>query len=190
MKSLMIVGIAALIILAPVAAMAIDYSDYGDGSSSALTTRAWEKFALGTPSGYDDAIELTDACIYLYAGIADTQQAAISGDYFNSREPDAGTTDDDTVFSNWALNDVGTCWFIRGLAQYQKGQVTKARASFNNITNGKDRSATVHEAYIDAFAVDLGSDDVYGTADDFFWSVGKGAQSEVYKIDGDFPSAD
>lgn len=77
--------------------------DFGDYGSATLTTKAWEAF---TQKKYDDSIVFAKECIKRYQKDAAAMQKELS-------EPvDSG--DKEAVFEKWALNDVGTCYFIIG----------------------------------------------------------------------------
>lgn len=97
--------------------------DFGDSTSSTLTGKAWQ--ALN-----DDDLDLvliyTEKCIALYAETAKEMQASLSEYPWETNEE---------IFSYWALNDVGSCYFIQGEA-YRKFNMNKeARAAFNKVLN-------------------------------------------------------
>ena len=87
--------------------------DFGDFSSSAITTKAWG--ALESKN-YDDAIAYTNKCIEMFKGKAIEMQKALT----------APPTDKDQTFAQWALNDVGTCYFIQAKAYEGKGKQKEA----------------------------------------------------------------
>lgn len=76
--------------------------DYGDFSSATLMIKGWEALGEGK---YDDAVKLTEKCAELYEDKAREMQASLN------EKPSA-----DVVNEYWALNDVGTCYFIMGEA--------------------------------------------------------------------------
>jgi tetratricopeptide (TPR) repeat protein len=86
--------------------------DFGDYTSSTLTTKAWQ--ALGE-NNLDAVIAYTDKCIELYQDKAKEMQLSLREYPWESNEK---------IFGYWALNDVGTCLFIRGEA-YRKAEKTK-----------------------------------------------------------------
>jgi hypothetical protein len=104
---LLVVGLVALNVSAEEPAVAEKKLDFGDESSSTLTTKAWESL---TAKKFDDTITFAKKCISMYEKDALAMQAELT-------EPVAG--DKEEVLSKWALNDVGTCYFILGQA-YEK----------------------------------------------------------------------
>ncbi|WP_309386340.1 hypothetical protein [Cerasicoccus frondis] len=95
--------------------------DYGNFSSETLTSKAWD--ALGQKN-YDLAIDYTSKCIEMYAAQAKEMQAGLT---------DAAPKE--TASSFWALNDVGTCLFIRGQAYEAKGESKLALADYKQLTS-------------------------------------------------------
>lgn len=91
--------------------------DFGNGSSSDLTTNAWKALNNGQ---YQDAVALTSKCIESFKSQAGEQQRALKG----------GHTDT----NSWALNDVGTCFLIRGNAYEKLGKNDKAMADYKTLT--------------------------------------------------------
>ena len=83
--------------------------DFGDASSATLTTKAWESFEA---KKYDDAIEFAKKCIKLYEKDALVMQKSL-------KKP-VPVTNKDAVAEQWALNDVGTCYFILGQSLEQQ----------------------------------------------------------------------
>lgn len=76
--------------------------DYGDYSSATLQTKAWEALGKGE---YQNAVKYTEKCAELYEEEARKMQASLG-----AKPPPENAHD------YWALNDVGTCYFIRGEA--------------------------------------------------------------------------
>lgn len=74
--------------------------DFGDYTSQTLTTKAWESLLKKDYSGVE---VYTKKCLQLYEEEAQKMQKALT-DYPNK----------DNAFNYWALNDVGTCYFILG----------------------------------------------------------------------------
>jgi len=93
--------------------------DYGDQSSVTLMVKAWE--ALGSGK-YDNAIKYTERCVALYEGEAKRMQASLS-----AKAPP------DKVNDYWALNDVGTCYFIRGEALTKLKRKEEALAAYKVV---------------------------------------------------------
>lgn len=95
--------------------------DFGDHKSSTLTTKAWNELEKGNT---DLAITYTDKCIELYFAQAEKMQASLK----------AFTAQEDTP-KYWALNDVGTCLFIKAQALIKKGKKKEAIATFKKLTS-------------------------------------------------------
>ncbi len=93
--------------------------DYGDHSSETLTTRAWEALGAGQ---YLTAIKYTEKCAELYEAEARKMQATLK-----VRAPYA------KVHDYWALNDVGTSYFIRGQALLELGRKDEAVAAYRVV---------------------------------------------------------
>ena len=96
--------------------------DFGDFSSSALTTKAWGALEA---KNYDDAIAYTGKCIDMYKAKAVEMQKALP----------APTTDKDQTFAQWALNDVGTAYFIQAKALEAQGKQKDALESYKFLAN-------------------------------------------------------
>lgn len=96
--------------------------DFGDHSSSTITTKAWE--ALGQQS-IEDGLAYVDKCIALYEAEAKKMQAALTE--FPKNDPKEET------FKFWALNDVGTCCFIKGELLMKKGDKAGAKAAYEKV---------------------------------------------------------
>lgn len=75
-----------------------DGLDYGDFRSVTLQVKSWEALGEGK---YDNAVKYTKKCTELYEEEARKMQASLSA------KPSS-----DVVNDYWALNDVGTCYFI------------------------------------------------------------------------------
>lgn len=95
--------------------------DFGDFTSSVLTNKAWE--ALDSRD-YDAVLAYTDKCISLYLERAKNQQDSLA-DFAPPEE----------AFDYWALNDVGTCYFIKGKALKAQGKLNEAKEVFEKIIN-------------------------------------------------------
>ena len=93
--------------------------DFGDRTSMTLTVKGWE--ALGTKD-YQAALAYTDECIKLYEEEAVFQQSQLTD--FAPKE---------LTFDYWALNDVATCYFIRGEVYREQGEYDKAREVYQII---------------------------------------------------------
>ena len=91
-------------------------------TSQKLTGKAWD--ALGKKR-YDHAIKLTRQCIDLYGKDALKMQASLK-EAVNSKERSK-------VGKYWALNDVGTCYWILGQALEKSGQQKEALRAYEHI---------------------------------------------------------
>ncbi|HPO91178.1 MAG TPA: hypothetical protein P5270_02180 [Victivallales bacterium] len=96
--------------------------DYGDHSSSTLTTKAWNAMAQ---QQYDDALAYIAKCEELYGAEAKKMQASLTN--YAPNDPKEETT------KLWALNDVGTCMFIKGEVLLKKGDKKGALEAFNKL---------------------------------------------------------
>jgi tetratricopeptide (TPR) repeat protein len=96
-------------------------ADFGDHSSSTLTTNAWNALAANNT---DDALLIIDKCIELYASKAKEMQASLSG-FVNGND----------ASQYWALNDVGTCLFIKGETLQKKGDIPGAIKAYKRLVN-------------------------------------------------------
>lgn len=93
--------------------------DFGDSSSSTLTTKAWAAYIA------KDAVAVmafTNKCRDLYLAEALRQQSALTAP--------VPTSDPERVHANWALNDVGTCMFIQGQSLEQSGKTADAIVAY------------------------------------------------------------
>lgn len=97
--------------------------DFGDYKSATLATKAWE--ALGKQD-----LESVDAyvgkCLELYEDEAVEMQKSLSEYPWESKEK---------IFSYWALNDVGTCLFIKGEAYKNAGNKAEAAKAFKKLVD-------------------------------------------------------
>ena len=96
-----------------------DSLDYGDHTSVTLQVKAWEALGEGK---YADAVKFTEKCAELYEEEARKMQASLSA------KPSS-----DVVNDYWALNDVGTCYFIRGEALTKLRREAEAIAAFKVV---------------------------------------------------------
>ena len=104
------------------AASAAPALDMGDSASSTITGKGWD--ALNAKN-YDTAIAYADKCIEMYGTKAVEMQKALT----------AAPTDKDQVFQQWALNDVGTCYFIKGQALEAQGKKKDAAAAYKYLAD-------------------------------------------------------
>jgi hypothetical protein len=82
--------------------------DFGDHKSETLTVKAWKALEA---SNNDDAIAFADKCIALHGAAALKMQAGLKA-----------YASDSEASEYWALNDVGTCYFIKAKASIAKGK--------------------------------------------------------------------
>ncbi len=95
--------------------------DFGDYTSTTLTVKAWQALDAGN---YDEVLVFTRKCIQLYRKTADKMQGDL--DSYALKEK---------AFDFWALNDLGTCYFIMGEAYLAQKKYTKALESFRTLVD-------------------------------------------------------
>ncbi len=95
--------------------------DFGDYSSSALVSKAWK--ALGDKD-LDDVLAYVNKVIELYADQAKTMQGSLTEYPWESKEK---------IFSYWALNDVGTAFYVKGEALKNSGQMEEASEAYRQL---------------------------------------------------------
>ena len=123
--------------------------DFGDYKSSTLTSKGWDSLKQNRSMA---ALAYADKCIELYGEKAKEMQMSLR-DF-----PSSGLE-----WEYWALNDVGTCPFIKGQALAKMGKEAEANRAFQDI---------------------LGS---YGYAQcwdnngQWFWKLGDAARKLLYK---------
>ncbi|MBC8039214.1 MAG: beta-glucanase precursor [Opitutaceae bacterium] len=106
----------------PAAAPAAPMYDFGDQTSTTLTTKAWKAYEsndLAAVKAY------TGRCTQLYESAALAQQGALTGP--------VSTANVEAVHANWALNDVGTCYFILGQALEKANQPAEAMKAYKVV---------------------------------------------------------
>lgn len=101
--------------------------DFGDASSATLTTKAWGA-SSGSP---DDALAYIDQCIKLYEGEALKMQLAL-----NTAGGRPAKEAREATSGRWALNDVGTCLFIKGNLLLAKGDKAGAKEAYTKLAKG------------------------------------------------------
>ncbi len=117
-----IIALSAFLILAPLSHAEEPGEktlDYGDFSSVTLMVKAWETLGEGE---YEDTVTYTEKCTELYEEKAREMQASLSA------KPSP-----DNVNDYWALNDVGTCYFIRGEALTKLRKYKEALAAYTVV---------------------------------------------------------
>lgn len=95
--------------------------DFGDYSSSTLTGKAWAAQGKGD---HASALGYAGKCIEMFGDKAKEMQATL-------QEP----APKDKAFEFWALNDVGTCYFITGQTKEKMGDKEGAIAAYKVLTN-------------------------------------------------------
>ena len=133
--------------------------DYGDYTSETLTTSAWNALNAGR---YETAIKYTEKCVELYEEKAREMQA-----YMKAQPPSRSNKSPEAVHAYWALNDVGTSYFIRGEALLKLDKKAEAMAAF--------------KAVMDQFS--------YAQTWDpkgWFWSPAEAASKKVTLLSNDF----
>lgn len=93
--------------------------DFGDRSSQTLTTKSWDALAA---KNYAHVLAFTSECINLYASKAVEMQNELS-------QPAPA----ETASQLWALNDVGACLYIRGMAYEGMGKNDSAMADYKKL---------------------------------------------------------
>jgi tetratricopeptide (TPR) repeat protein len=96
--------------------------NFGDHASSTLTTKAWE--ALGR-ADLDAAMTYANKCIEMYEEEARKMQTSLQA--FPANEPKEET------FKYWALNDVGTAYFIKGEILMKQSNPAAAKAAYEKL---------------------------------------------------------
>jgi hypothetical protein len=104
---------------APVTAPAAPTYDFGDQKSSTLTGKAWKAFG---ENDLDAVKAYTGRCVQMYESTALTQQGSLTGP--------VTATDPAAIHANWALNDVGTCYFILGQALEKANKPAEALKAY------------------------------------------------------------
>jgi len=97
--------------------------DFGDYSSSFLTTQAWK--ALGSNDS-EAVMVYTDKVLELYEEKALAMQDSMTEYAWESQ---------DAIFAMWALNDVGTVLFIKGESFKKIGDARKAKKNYKELVN-------------------------------------------------------
>lgn len=98
--------------------------DFGDHRSETLTSKSWKAYEA---QSMDDALAYIAKCLELYEAEAKKMQAAM-------KEIPANEPKEET-FKRWALNDVGTCLFIKGEILLKKGDKAGAKEAFSKLAN-------------------------------------------------------
>lgn len=97
--------------------------DFGDYSSSFLTTQAWK--ALGE-NDVEAVNTYVNKVVELYAVKAKEMQESLSEYPWESKEK---------IFEYWALNDVGTSLYIKGEALKKAGKNKEAKGAYQKLAD-------------------------------------------------------
>ena len=136
--------------------------DFGDYTSETLTVKAWQAMDRGD---YATAIIYTDKCIELFEAEAVKMQADI---HLKRQTEDVKRKQtNQEVFDNWALNDVGTSYFIKGEALVNLGKEEEAVEAYKVVMNQLYYANTY---------------DPQG----WFWSPAEAAKKKVVTLSQDF----
>lgn len=95
--------------------------DFGDYSSEQLTVKAWTALE---ENDLEKVLMYVNKCVELYGPKAQEMQNSLTEYPWESKEK---------IFSYWALNDVGTCLYIKGEAYQNAGQKQEAREAFKKL---------------------------------------------------------
>lgn len=98
--------------------------EFGDQGSATLTGKAWQAYEASDIAAVK---AYTGRCIELYKADAIKQQASLT-------EP-VPTSNPEAVHAMWALNDVGTCYFILGQALEKKGDYAEAVKAYREVAD-------------------------------------------------------
>ncbi|MFZ5449030.1 MAG: hypothetical protein ACOZFS_10395 [Thermodesulfobacteriota bacterium] len=93
-----------------------------------LTTAAWNAY---NKKDYKNAIEMADECIFNFGPTAKRIQRELESQ--NSPEPPEGkvsASKKEEILNKGILNDVGTCWYIKGISLERKGDIKEAIRSY------------------------------------------------------------
>lgn len=97
--------------------------DFGDYTSSFLTTQAWKALA---EDNFEAVLAYTNKVFELYESKATEMQKSLSEYPWESKEK---------IFSYWALNDVGTSLYIKGDALKRAGKNKEAKEAYQKLVD-------------------------------------------------------
>lgn len=95
-----------------------------------VTKKAWDAF---NANHYEEAIRHADECIREFRGAANRKQAELAS--AKSPVPPVGTVSESektTILARGLLNDVATCYFIKGRAAERLERVAEARSAYKD----------------------------------------------------------
>jgi hypothetical protein len=93
--------------------------DFGDHSSATITTKAWQALEAGKHAEVDGYVA---KCLELYEAKALEMQKGLT---------EAAPKEKANEY--WALNDVGTCNYIRGQSKEARGKKEEAMADYKTL---------------------------------------------------------
>lgn len=97
--------------------------DFGNYSSSFLTTQAWKALEASKP---DEVTVYVGKAVDLYAAKARDMQNSLTEYPWESK---------DKIFEYWALNDVGTAFYIQGEALRMAGKNAEAKQAYQKLVD-------------------------------------------------------
>lgn len=97
--------------------------DFGDYSSSFLTTQAWKALGDNDVEGVNTYV---NKVVELYAAKAKEMQESLSEYPWESKEK---------IFEYWALNDVGTSLYIKGESLKKAGKGKEAKEAYQKLVD-------------------------------------------------------
>lgn len=97
--------------------------DFGDYSSSFLTTQAWKALGDNDVEGVNTYV---NKVVELYAAKAKEMQEALSEYPWESKEK---------IFEYWALNDVGTSLYVKGESLKKAGKGKEAKEAYQKLVD-------------------------------------------------------
>ncbi len=95
--------------------------DFGDFNSQTLTSKAWEALTAGNHDAVDG---YAGKCIEMYEAQAVEMQKGLTA-----------AASADKAGEYWALNDVGTCYFIRAQSKEARGDTKAALADYKAVVD-------------------------------------------------------
>jgi len=109
---------------APAASPSPAALDFGDFSSATIVGKAWKAAA---DKDYDAVLAYTGKVIDMFQKQALDQQKSLTAP--------VPTDDKAKVFAMWALNDVGTAYYIRGQAYEKTGKTKEALDAYKFLAD-------------------------------------------------------
>jgi len=98
-------------------------------TSEEYVTAAWNAY---NASRYLEAIDLAQGCIDLWEKDALEQQSALTAAPGNAKVSEA---EKQQIFTNWAINDVGTAYFIMAASLEKLDKTTEAKQAYLKVAD-------------------------------------------------------